>query len=117
MVGLKQVRYYINIPDRYILEKIKNRRSVEVGIKNLVHHLFPQRRDIEEENNNSENRYARLQRNMFVVMLVVTILPLSLMALINYHQYRSSMRQETVSQLRVLVNKTKHSTELFLQER
>ncbi|HMB31659.1 MAG TPA: ATP-binding protein, partial [Desulfohalobiaceae bacterium] len=33
------------------------------------------------------------------------------------HQYRSSMRQETVSQLRVLVNKTKHSTELFLQER
>ncbi len=88
-----------------------------MGIKDLVRYLFPKYKHPEEEDNNSENRYGRLQRNMFVIMLVVTILPLSLMALINYHQYRSSMRQETVSQLRVLVNKTKHSTELFLQER
>lgn len=71
----------------------------------------------DQGDNDLDNRYVRLQRTMFALMLVVTLLPLTMMALINYHQYRSSLKQETVSQLRMLVNKTKHSTELFLQER
>jgi two-component system NtrC family sensor kinase len=50
-------------------------------------------------------------------MLLVTILPLVLMAVINYHQYQSSLKTEIVNPLQVLVNKTKHSFELFLEER
>ncbi len=62
-------------------------------------------------------RYKLLRRNMIFLMLLVTILPLLLMGLINYHQYRRALQSEIVTPLKVLVNKTKHSFELFLAER
>jgi two-component system NtrC family sensor kinase len=65
----------------------------------------------------SEDRYAKLRRNMAVLMFLVTLVPLFIMLLINYHQYQSALINETVNQLRVLENKAKHSFELFLQER
>ena len=65
----------------------------------------------------SPERYRLLRRNMIILMLVITIAPLLLMALINYHQYQKALRSEIVNPLRVLVNKTKHSFELFLAER
>ncbi len=52
-----------------------------------------------------------------MLMLIITLVPLVLMALINYYQYQSVLRGEIVNPLRVLVNKTKHSFELFLQNR
>ena len=65
----------------------------------------------------TEDRYIKLRRNMALLMFVVTLLPLSIMLVINYHQYQSALRNETINQLRVLENKAKHSVELFLQER
>jgi len=62
-------------------------------------------------------RYQVLRRNMLVLMVLVTIVPLLFMAMVNYHQYQSSLREEIVNPMRVLVNKTKHSVELFLAER
>jgi two-component system NtrC family sensor kinase len=63
------------------------------------------------------DRYVRLRRTMGVLMFLVTMVPLTLMLVINYHQYQNTLKQETVDQLTILENKTKHSFELFLQER
>ncbi len=65
----------------------------------------------------SPERYKVLRRNMVMLMLVVTILPLVLMGLINHYLYRQTMHDEIVQPLKILVNKTKHSFELFLAER
>jgi two-component system NtrC family sensor kinase len=54
---------------------------------------------------------------MILIMVLVTIVPLLLMALINYHEYQRALKQEIIVPLGVLVNKTKHSFELFLTER
>jgi len=54
---------------------------------------------------------------MILIMVLVTIVPLFLMALINYHEYQRALKQEIIVPLGVLVNKTKHSFELFLTER
>ena len=50
-------------------------------------------------------------------MLLATIVPLSFMAAINYHQYNKSLKNEIINPLYSLANKTKHSFELFLEER
>ena len=62
----------------------------------------------------SSNRYRLFQRNIRVLMIVLTIVPLSMMALINYHQYQSSLKKEMVDPTNLLVSKTKHSFEAFL---
>ena len=69
------------------------------------------------EEGTSPERYRILRRNIIVLMLLVTIIPLFLMAFINYHQYQSALKDEIVAPLRVLVSKTKHSFELFLAGR
>jgi len=65
----------------------------------------------------SAERYRLFQRNIRVLMIVLTIVPLSMMALINYHQYQSSLKKEMVDPTKLLVSKTKHSFEFFLKER
>ena len=69
------------------------------------------------EEGSSPERYRVLRRNMIVLMLLVTIVPLFFMALVNYHEYQTRLKEEIVSPLSVLVNKTRHSFELFLAER
>jgi two-component system, NtrC family, sensor kinase len=69
------------------------------------------------EEGTSPERYRVLRRNIIVLMLLVTIIPLFLMAFINYHQYQSALKDEILAPLRVLVSKTKHSFELFLAGR
>jgi two-component system NtrC family sensor kinase len=69
------------------------------------------------EESTSPGRYSALRRNIIVLMVFVTIVPLLIMAVINYHQYQTALHREIVSPLRGLVNKTKHSLELFLAER
>jgi two-component system NtrC family sensor kinase len=54
---------------------------------------------------------------MIAIMLLVAIVPLLLMALINHQLYRRSLRKEIVEPMRILLNKTRHSFELFLAER
>ena len=65
----------------------------------------------------SPERYRALRRNIMLLMILVTIIPLSLMATINYYQYQKSLKAEIFSPLNVLTNKTKRSFELFLEER
>ncbi|MCP4748989.1 MAG: GHKL domain-containing protein [Desulfobacteraceae bacterium] len=62
-------------------------------------------------------RYHLLRRNLVLLMTAVTIIPLTLMALINYHQYQSGLKEEIVSPMQVLASKTKHTFELFLGEK
>ncbi len=69
------------------------------------------------EEGSTQKRYSLLRRNMIILMILVTIVPLFFMALLNYYQYQTTLRDEIVNPMRVLVNKTKHSFELFLAER
>ena len=62
-------------------------------------------------------RYRRLRRSMIIIMIIVTILPLLMMAVINHYEYQKALKREIILPLRTLVNKTKHSFELFLTER
>lgn len=64
-----------------------------------------------------EARYKHLKRNIGILMAMVSIVPLCLMALINFHIYRASLDRELEVPMRGLVNKTKHSFELYLRER
>ncbi|NNG26477.1 MAG: two-component sensor histidine kinase [Ignavibacteriaceae bacterium] len=69
------------------------------------------------EEGTSPERYRALRRNIMILMILVTIIPLSLMATINYYQYQKSLKAEIFNPLNVLTNKTKRSFELFLEER
>ncbi len=69
------------------------------------------------EAGSAPDRYLALRRNITVVMLIVTILPLCIMAGINHFQYRKSIKNEVIEPLRLLLNKTRHSFQLFLEER
>jgi two-component system NtrC family sensor kinase len=70
-----------------------------------------------DEDGGSPHRYNVLRRNMMILMIFVTVVPMLLMAAVNYHQYQTALKEEIVNPLRILVNKTKHSFELFLAER
>ncbi|MEJ2105217.1 MAG: anion permease [Ignavibacteriaceae bacterium] len=69
------------------------------------------------EEGTSPERYKALRRNIIILMILVTVIPLSLMAIINYYQYQKNLRDEIISPMNVLTNKTKRSFELFLEER
>jgi len=70
-----------------------------------------------EEGDASPDRYIIFRRKFIILMILVTLVPLSLMAIINYHQYRTSLKNEIIDPMGVLSNKTKHSFELFLEEK
>lgn len=74
---------------------------------------FMQFPDYEE----SPLRYRRLRRNMVILMVLVTVLPLLLMGVINHYQYLNTLKEEIIHPLHVLVNDKKRSFELFLTER
>jgi two-component system NtrC family sensor kinase len=54
---------------------------------------------------------------MIIIMSLVTMVPLFMMALINHYSYQSALKREIIMPLKTLVNKTKHSFELFITER
>ena len=87
-----------------------------MDLKESVRKIMGGLLDIPEEGTSPE-RYRILRRNITVLMLLITIIPLVLMAVINYYQYQAALKDEIVAPLRVLVNKTKHSFELFLTGR
>jgi two-component system, NtrC family, sensor kinase len=65
----------------------------------------------------SSERYKVLRRNILILMLLITLVPLFLMGLINHYLYRQAMQDEIVQPQKILVNKTRHSFDLFLDER
>ena len=62
-------------------------------------------------------RYSVLRHKIFALMAAATLIPLLAMAVLNYYEHQSTMAREIQNPLRVLVNKTKNSFELFLTER
>jgi len=71
----------------------------------------------QSDNVNSFDRYRMLRRRIVLLMVLVTVIPLSIMAVINNYEYQKSIKAEIVNPMRTLVNKTKHSFEIFLEER
>jgi two-component system NtrC family sensor kinase len=63
------------------------------------------------------NRYRILRRNIFILMILITIIPLIIMAVIYQHEYQSSIKKEIVIPLQTLTHKTRHTFELFFEER
>jgi len=62
-------------------------------------------------------RYDLLRKNFVFIVCATAIIPLLLMAAINYYQYQSALKEEIVKPLSRLVTSTKHTLELFLSER
>jgi two-component system, NtrC family, sensor kinase len=70
-----------------------------------------------DEGRTSPVWYQRLRRNITILMLLVTLVPLSFIAMFNYYVYQGALKNEIMTPLKAMVNKTKHSFELFLAER
>lgn len=83
-----------------------------LSVKKIFRRFFPF-----SEYQDSPRHYLTLRRNIIILMIIVTIVPLSLMSLLNYLEYQKTMRSQIISPLRSMVNKSKHSFELFLTER
>jgi two-component system NtrC family sensor kinase len=62
-------------------------------------------------------RYQRLQRYIMLLMLAVTLIPLTLMAFTNAMQYQKNIKVERIKPIRAVAGKAAHSFELFLEER
>jgi len=62
-------------------------------------------------------RYNLLRKNFVLIVCATSIIPLLLMAAINYYQYQSALKEEIVKPLSRLITSTKHSLELFLSAR
>lgn len=62
-------------------------------------------------------RYRALRRKITLLLTTAAVVPLVILSAINYHQYRATLTREIVTPVRGLVNKTRHSFELFLAER
>ncbi len=65
----------------------------------------------------ASTRYAALRRNLVLIMLGVSILPLLAVSIISHIEARQAMQKEALAPLKRLVDKSKHSFELFLAER
>ncbi|MBU1229897.1 MAG: two-component sensor histidine kinase [Proteobacteria bacterium] len=65
----------------------------------------------------SPERYTLLRRKIIGIMAAAMLIPLTVMAVLNYYEHQNAMTREIQNPLRVLVNKTKNSFELFLTER
>jgi len=61
--------------------------------------------------------YRSLRRKITALMLITAALPLAIMAWLNYYEYQKALSREIQNPLRVIVNKSKNSFELFLAER
>ncbi|RLC02977.1 MAG: two-component sensor histidine kinase [Deltaproteobacteria bacterium] len=68
-------------------------------------------------NTADQDHYRVLRRNIIVIMLLITILPLATMVVINYFQYKSHLKSQIIAPLYAMADKTKHSFELFLDQR
>lgn len=70
-----------------------------------------------QEDVDSTKRYSMLKRNIILIMIALTFVPLLSMAGFNYFQYQANLKQEIMGPIRLLMNKTVHSFDLLLKER
>ena len=64
-----------------------------------------------------QKHYDRLRRNLMIIILSMALTPMILMAIINYHQYRNAIRDETIKPIQSLLTNLKHVLDIFLAER
>jgi two-component system NtrC family sensor kinase len=83
----------------------KFKRLMPKGLKDFPHYA------------EGPERYKLLRKNFVFIVCATAIIPLLLMAAINYYQYQSVLKEEIVKPLRRLITSTKHTLELFLSER
>ena len=83
----------------------KFRRLIPKGLKDFPHY------------GEGVERYDLLRKNFVLILCATAIVPLLLMAAINYYQYRSALKEEIVKPLSRLITSTKQTLELFLSER
>lgn len=65
----------------------------------------------------SPKHYTELKWKIIITMLCIAIIPLATMIIISHFQYKTHLKSEMVRPLHAMANKTKHSFELFLEER
>ena len=65
----------------------------------------------------SPAQYRNLKRNIIIIMMVITMIPISIVVLINHFQLKEYLKEEIKKPLYLLLNKTKNSFELFLDGR
>ncbi|MFO7883186.1 MAG: ATP-binding protein [Desulfobacteraceae bacterium] len=68
-------------------------------------------------NTTSPEHYNELKWKVIITMLVIAVIPLATMLIINHFQYKSHLKSEVTRPLYAMANKTRHSFELFLEER
>ncbi|MBI4620997.1 MAG: GHKL domain-containing protein [Desulfobacterales bacterium] len=64
-----------------------------------------------------QKHYDRLRRNLMIIIISMAIIPMILMAIINYHQYRNAIRDETIKPIQSQLTNLKHVLDIFLAER
>lgn len=70
-----------------------------------------------ENRSGNGRRYSVMWRNISLFMALSAIVPLVLMAGINYHLYEKTITKEVVAPMGGIANKTRNSVELYLRER
>lgn len=63
------------------------------------------------------NHYTALKRKIVLIMAAAAIIPLIILAAINYTEFQSAFMREMQTPFRSMISKTKNSFELFLAER
>ena len=65
----------------------------------------------------SERRYRRLMLTTFLATSLVAVIPLVIMTLVNYYQYREAFHQELVRPIDRMTSNIKRSLDFFLSDR
>ncbi|MGM0786229.1 MAG: sensor histidine kinase [Thermodesulfobacteriota bacterium] len=71
----------------------------------------------EDKKKNLPRRYKTLRRNITALMILVTIIPLTVMAVTSALQYQKNIKAERITPMQAIASKTAHSFELFMEER
>ncbi len=90
-----------------------------MNIKNIfnLNHLLGHLKNDYASIETSDVHYKKMKKNIASLMLLITVLPMLILAGTNYKQYKSYIQTENLNQFEALLNKTKYSFDLFLQER
>jgi two-component system NtrC family sensor kinase len=70
-----------------------------------------------EEAGSSRDRYRRLFKVVALSTCIVSIAPLIILAVLNYHQYKRAYRADLIHPISLLTSNTKRSLEFFLSQR
>lgn len=85
----------------------------QIGMKNILGNLFREATPAKE----MPQRYKKMLRNLRTVVLTVVLLPLTTMTILGFMQYHRALLAEAVTPFNTLAAKTRHSFQLFLEER